>query len=341
MGKPRSRITQLDGLRAIAIGAVFIHHAYRVKLLWMGVDLFFVLSGFLITGILYNEKRKAFGPYIGDFYIRRAKRILPAYLVILLISAVIFGVWWLKYWYLYIGGMNFLLPLGIDSPQTLPLWSLAVEEQFYLLWPVAVFWLNRKHLIYCASGMLIVAPMLRYFCTPLFRTEWAVYSLLPFRMDTLAAGALIALLWPEMQERLSQPFGGRLRWQLAGTGAAAALVAVACLRVLSAQGQTTSANTPLGNFGVYESVLVIVTAIFFAVLLGFGKGVLDSWGFQWVGRISYSIYLFHLTGLYLAPHHNPWLGLVLTLLYALAMWFLVEKPISSLGHHRPKVLVTG
>ena len=110
MAKSGSRITQLDGLRAIAIAAVFIHHAFEVKLLWMGVDLFFVLSGFLITGILFNQKNRAFGKYIGGFYQRRAKRILPAYVVVLIITAIIFGIGWLRYWYLYIGAMNFMVP---------------------------------------------------------------------------------------------------------------------------------------------------------------------------------------------------------------------------------------
>lgn len=340
MAKPGSRITQLDGLRAIAIIAVFIHHAFEVKLLWMGVDLFFVLSGFLITGILFNQKRKTFGKYIGSFYQRRAKRILPAYVVVLIITAFIFGVGWLQYWYLYIGGMNFLVPLGLYTPLTLPMWSLAVEEQFYLLWPLAVFWLNRKQLIYCAGGMLVLAPVLRWVCTPLFHDHFAIYMLLPFRMDTLAAGALIALIWPELEQRLAHEGGERLRRMIAGAGAIATVMALFALRSLSAYGDTTTANTKIGNMGIYEAVLVIVTAAFLAVLLGFGKRLLSTWIFQWIGRISYSVYLIHLTALYLAPHHSVMIAVVMTVIYSLVMWFAVENPINNFGHRQPKVLVT-
>ena len=340
MAKPGSRITQLDGLRAIAIIAVFLHHAFEVKLLWMGVDLFFVLSGFLITGILFNQKRKSFGKYIGSFYQRRAKRILPAYVVVLIITVFLFGVSWLQYWYLYIGGMNFLVPLGLYTPLTLPMWSLAVEEQFYLLWPLAVFWLNRKQLIYCASAMLVLAPLLRWVCTPLFHDHFAIYMLLPFRMDTLAAGALIALIWPELEQQLAHEGGERLRRTIAGAGAVATGIALFALRFLSAHGDTTTANTRIGNTGIFEAVLVIVTAAFLAVLVGFGKNLLSTWVFQWIGRISYSVYLIHLTALYLAPHHNVMIAVVFTVVYSLVMWFAVENPINNLGHRQPKVLVT-
>ena len=173
--KPKqSRLLQLDGVRALAIAAVFLHHAFHIKLLWMGVDLFFVLSGFLITGILYGSKAGKFGSYIGHFYERRVRRILPPYLVVLGISALLFGVWWLRYWYFYIGAMNFLHPLNLPNLETLPLWSLAVEEQFYVFWPFAVFYLSRKRLIQFSLFIIVLTPILRYVCTPLFVKHWAI-----------------------------------------------------------------------------------------------------------------------------------------------------------------------
>jgi peptidoglycan/LPS O-acetylase OafA/YrhL len=349
MANSRSRITQLDGVRALAIAAVFIHHSFGVKLLWMGVDLFFVLSGFLITGILVNEKDKPFSQYIGGFYLRRAKRILPAYVVILLIAVGVYGPSWLRYWYLYIGGMNFLTALGLPSPETLPLWSLAVEEQFYLLWPLAVFFLDRKALIRCSIALLALAPILRFVCTPMFDQHWAVYTLLPFRMDTLAAGALIALLWPELLERLeSASQRHRLRRTIAGVSLLAGLGAIVSLRFLSKHGHTTASNTPLGNSGVLEAALVLVTAVFLVSLIGFGKRFLSIWPMMWIGRISYSIYLFHVTAIYLVRLKFPSLAgpyqlaliVIVTIGYAVAMWYLVEKPINSIGHVRLKVLIT-
>ena len=88
------RIEQLDGIRTVAIAAVFIHHTLHVKLLWMGVDLFFILSGFLITGILIGNKSQSIGRYFGHFYERRARRILPPYALLLVVTSVIFGLAW-------------------------------------------------------------------------------------------------------------------------------------------------------------------------------------------------------------------------------------------------------
>lgn len=142
-----TRIKQLDSVRALAILAVFFHHALKIKLLWMGVDLFFVLSGFLITGVLLNEKHRGIGKYFSHFYERRVRRILPPYGLTLVLASLFFGIAWMRHWYLYILLTNFLLPLHIQHPIAFdPLWSLAVEEQFYLVWPFAVYYLSERHL---------------------------------------------------------------------------------------------------------------------------------------------------------------------------------------------------
>ena len=90
------RILQLDGLRAIAVLAVFAQHALKAPL-WMGVDLFFVLSGFLITGILLERKARQ-QSYFGYFYARRARRILPPYLLLMVVSSILFGIGWAQHW---------------------------------------------------------------------------------------------------------------------------------------------------------------------------------------------------------------------------------------------------
>src|SRR3981189_3153154 len=128
------RIGQLDGIRAIAISVVFLHHAFQIKLLWMGVDLFFILSGFLITGILLKHKEQSLGRYFGHFYARRARRILPPYCLLLLVTSLLFGVAWARHWYFYLFLMNLVPALHIPHQMALSLlWSLAVEEQFYLV----------------------------------------------------------------------------------------------------------------------------------------------------------------------------------------------------------------
>ncbi len=330
----------LDGLRGVAIATVFIFHAFAVSGMWMGVDLFFVLSGFLITGILFNQKDRPFGEYIGHFYARRARRILPAYVIVLIVTGLLFGFGFLRYWYMFFGLMNFqgtfyaALPAG---PPTLPLWSLAVEEQFYFVWPLLIFALSRRRaLIWCMASVVLVAPVLRYVCTPLFASPAPIDQWLPFRMDTMAAGALIALLWPNIRQRINA--SGSLRAAVI----ASALLTVACgfgaLLVLHHFGIRTSADTPLGNAVLYSLTVMIMSAALLLALTGFGKAVLSSWPLVWLGRISFSLYLIHLTALRLAPRHNPWIALAASLAYSTVMWFVVEKPILASGQSREKVL---
>jgi peptidoglycan/LPS O-acetylase OafA/YrhL len=142
----------LDGVRALAITAVFLHHAFKIRLLWMGVDLFFILSGFLITGILLQHKTQPIGRYFAEFYNRRVRRILPPYLLLLIVTTILFGVAWMRYAYLYVMLMNVIRALSLERPVSLEvLWSLAVEEQFYLLWPFAVYLLSEAALGWTAA----------------------------------------------------------------------------------------------------------------------------------------------------------------------------------------------
>jgi peptidoglycan/LPS O-acetylase OafA/YrhL len=325
--EPLKRITQLDGLRGIAIAAVFFHHAYHIPLLWAGVDLFFVLSGFLITSILLNNRVMPFSRYLGKFYEKRARRILPPYVIVLFLTAALFGVSWLRYWYLYFGAMNFLFPLGLASQETLPLWSLAVEEQFYLIWPLAVFYLSVRNLTRLAFFLVVLAPVLRLVFTPYFPNQWAIYMLLPFRMDTLAAGACIALCWPKLHQIMEVNYQFRVRLYLVMS--LALLGGLSFLLWASKNGISTHANTRVGNVGVYEANLAIVVSIFIVVLCGFAKTSLESWPLTWLGRISYSFYLIHLTMLYVLPGHHGIFAAAGSLVFALCMWFVVERPVLS------------
>ncbi|RRA48578.1 acyltransferase [Acidipila sp. EB88] len=303
------RIPQLDGLRGLAIAMVVIHHAYHVKLLWMGVDVFFVLSGFLITSILLKEKAKSFGGYIGSFYAHRARRILPAYLLALVIVGAVVTNGWIHFWPYYFGAMNFLQPLGIHQSEVLPLWSLAVEEQFYLLWPLAVFWMSRKHLIWLSSTLLVLAPILRFLCTPLSKEPWMIYMLLPFRMDTLAVGALIAIAGTLVPRKLY---------------AAALAAGLGGFLLLSHYHVSTYANTRIGNTLVYECTLLIAFGMFAYALEATSKAL--AWTpLRSLGTISYSVYLMHLLVLSLIPYRP--LAIAAVLGYSTLSWFYYEKPI--------------
>jgi peptidoglycan/LPS O-acetylase OafA/YrhL len=200
-------VREIDGLRALAIWMVFAGHlltTYRSSAAspgmhalfvvadhgWLGVDLFFVLSGFLITGILLKTRGRSTGAYFKQFYIRRAARILPLYFLVLLVLLALYqgqyGVYF-AYCALMSANLAHLFP-SIRIPDAAgPFWSLAVEEQFYLVWPWLVLWLASRSLKLVTIGLLIIEPVLRVVVpAPILFLPW-------FRCDGLAMGALIAI----------------------------------------------------------------------------------------------------------------------------------------------------
>jgi len=337
----RKRVPALDGVRGIAILAVMLHHLFHAPLLWMGVDLFFVLSGFLITTILLREKEHGFGRYIGHFYQRRAQRILPPYLLILLICIAIYGAHQFRYWYLYVGGMNFLNTLNLTRVDALPLWSLAVEEQFYFVWPLIVFLLPRKQIMYVSVALIFLAPVLRYLCTPLFHNPWAIYMLLPFRMDTLAAGSLAALGWPRFRQEHNAHQNLRRRLKIAAPFLGVTGFAV-CVG-LARHGITAYYATPIGNVVLYEATLVVVLSVFGSALLGSIPSFFAWRPFIWFGTLSYTIYLVHLVTFEQVKRviHSPaapFAAIAITLIYAMASWRYLEQPILRMGRPDDKDL---
>jgi len=317
------RIAQLDGVRGIAILTVFAHHALHIRLLWAGVDLFFILSGFLITGILLDRKHRPLREYFSGFYARRARRILVPYLIALAVLSLFVGIGWLRHWYLYLGLMNFLAPLGVPAPEAFaPFWSLAVEEQFYLVWPFAIYLLRERGVLRFAAFLVLLAPLLRGLC--LFQTEWAVYMLTPFRMDLLATGALLCLAYRHQRPRIER-FG-------APVGLGVATVGLAGLLLLSRLGITTHGNTRAGNVLIFECTLLASTGVILWALSGLFTAPLQWRPLAYVGKISYSMYLIHLgvlllLGSRLSPVPAAAVGLAITLAYATASWFLVERPL--------------
>jgi peptidoglycan/LPS O-acetylase OafA/YrhL len=214
----------LDGLRAIAFLMVFSNHYLFIPWGWAGVDLFFVLSGFLITGILFDSRND---PHrIRNFYVRRTLRIFPLYygVMLLLIPFAYRGLSWSwLVWPAYLGNYARVIgPYTSGSPlqrladfqpglqvtihgiyrQILFLghfWSLCVEEQFYLVWPWIVFWIRdrRKLLWICASSVpfCVAARLIGQHVLPAWMLENKIlYCLTPFRLDALLLGGCLALL---------------------------------------------------------------------------------------------------------------------------------------------------
>ncbi|WP_260740323.1 acyltransferase family protein [Tunturiibacter lichenicola] len=185
------RIARLDGIRGLAIVMVLLHHHELLNTGWTGVDLFFVLSGFLITGILLKSKND--DNYWSNFYRKRVFRILPP-LIPLLIVGILCSPHispWAAAGYIFFLG-NVVNATGHAAYMLFNVWSLAVEEHFYLLWPIAVLYLTRKRLAIVACAVLLLDPLLRVLFTPHVPAV-AIYVLTPFRLDGLAAGSLLAL----------------------------------------------------------------------------------------------------------------------------------------------------
>ncbi|KVP40571.1 acyltransferase family protein [Burkholderia ubonensis] len=319
------RIVQLDGLRAIAVGAVFLQHALKAPL-WMGVDLFFVLSGLLITGILLERKARG-QSYFSHFYARRVRRILPPYVLLLVVSTLLFGASWLPHWpWFAFFSTNIGLSLGSIGHDSLNvLWSLAVEEQFYIFWPFVVLWCSERALLWIAAALIVAAPVLRAIATPWFDSFWPIYYLTPFRMDLLAAGALLAIVL-RRDRRALEPF-----YPLAIAGALVSLAILGWLHLSFPRFR--AANTPLSNAALYSVSLLLCTSIVVIALRGRGlvQRVLTNPALVYVGTVSYTVYLIHLSVLYaLWPLHlnrylTAVLALAITLAYASASWYGFER----------------
>jgi peptidoglycan/LPS O-acetylase OafA/YrhL len=204
------KIPQLDAVRGIAILLVIIHNTDSFPSLhlgpisvhgWMGVDLFFVLSGFLITGILLDAKRS--DGYFRNFYARRCLRIWPLYYSLLIFMLVILphlrpsdaliisersSPWWAYPVFL----QNFFVANPEGAVGALGVtWSLAIEEQFYLIWPWVVRYFSSAQIKRIAIGVILLSPPLRLL---LVHHGVDIYSNLFCRLDGLMAGALLAVL---------------------------------------------------------------------------------------------------------------------------------------------------
>ena len=202
------RIPALDGLRGVAILLVLlthvralpddnlVDHCLNVALIagYSGVDLFFVLSGFLITGVLLDAKRGGEPHAYRSFYLRRALRILPLYYGVVAVM-VIFDIggtrrvqWW--YW-LYLANVGPMRARPWAGPAHF--WSLAIEEQFYLVWPFVVLRLSERRLLQlCAGGVVLALVSRAALSAAHVDPLWIQY--MPFtRMDTLLAGAALAV----------------------------------------------------------------------------------------------------------------------------------------------------
>jgi len=359
--KKEPHLPVLDGVRGLAILGVLLYHfflsANRTYLGLpglarhvfasaiigaKGVDLFFVLSGFLITGILLRTKGSPH--YFKNFYIRRSLRIFPLYyltiagcLIVGTIAAIPDYQWHsLRWYFLYLQNVRdtFWQP-PIGGPGWF--WSLAVEEHFYLFWPLVVLLLRRRHLVYFSIFLMILAPIVRAILVANGMSLFFTFC----RMDTLAAGALLAIL-----------FSDPASWQRTVKWTRRLVLPISLPALASNFFLTGSHNHILET--VKFSLFALVCALIVILSLSGGKAnpIPAICNMKWLrsmGKTSYSMYVFHpfvflpLIGvLYQAPwsplRGMAWLdlgidfvvGMGLTVLISRITWALIEHPLIKL-----------
>jgi peptidoglycan/LPS O-acetylase OafA/YrhL len=329
------RVPQLDGLRAVALLLVFLNHSLRVPLAWVGVDVFFVLSGFLITGILLQRKQSSQldgSGYLLPFYGRRFLRIVPPYLLTLIVYRLIYRLDDLHPWPLFVFfGMNLQRFFYPGGPGDLPLWSLAVEEQFYLVWPFIVLFVSERALLRISLAALVVVPLLRIACTGWLHSEFLIYVLTPFRADLLCAGAALAILWKVRTPQLEAVLR---RWAFAGM-----LLGFGTLGILQIWPYfRLSSDEPLAN-GLCLSLSLLGAASLLVWALadrGWLRRLLSLAPIRYIGRISFTMYLVHVMVIvqlarYIGWRHITVPAFAFTVLYATLSWYLMERPLLNLA----------
>lgn len=359
----RSYITEFDGVRAIGVGSVLLGHFWPVsvsklvfqfgELAWIAVDGFFVLSGFLIAGILLDRVGRP--KYFSMFYFRRTLRIFPVYYLALLLGWALlrftgggYGYryliehWGSPMWFaFYVGNIRTAM-VGAWPPSVVydPLWSLQIEEQFYLLFPLAVAFLRRDHLRNLLVGACVLSPLLRlicYFVRP--ENVFLQYTLLPCHCEGLAMGALVALRIRSSRWEISKPKIGALTILLLGISAICS--ALSTWKTLEPSPLTLFARLPgytLASAG-FTCLLIWLIAI--------RGSSYTAWlriaPLRYLGKISYGLYVLHPIALVLMidaarkgwwRFHSPLLFFAacvcLSITVAAASWHCMELPILQL-----------
>jgi peptidoglycan/LPS O-acetylase OafA/YrhL len=324
-------------------------------LTWSGMEMFFVLSGFLIGGILLDARNST--KYFSTFYVRRFCRILPAYFLFIASAAIAYyflypavgaPLDWVFSgrlpWYAYLlFTQNFwMAKMNASGPPIMAItWSIAVEEQFYLVLPLIIRFVRRSALPYVFTAGIVIAPLVRLFIVYQFRAHLkSTYVLLPCRMDPLFLGALCAYylrepdVWTWLVKRRKKVL-------------TALSVVIACMPLVSSQGIPFTLlwlSVGIGWMSAFYAIVLILA-------LTNSHGVLcRTMRWKWLaglGTIGYSVYLFHLgiycLSMWLFTGHQ-WLlaswkdfgvtliALAITIGFCKLSWRYFEKPIVRWGH---------
>jgi peptidoglycan/LPS O-acetylase OafA/YrhL len=316
------RIPSLDGLRAISISLVVAGHWAELRyhsdvagaFANLGVRIFFIISGYLITTLLLKEYKKTSTIRLGQFYVRRAYRILPAAMAFMLPVFVIFR--HELRWYhaaaavLYLANFDFAHPWFLGH-----LWSLSVEEQFYFLWPGGLKkWY--RHRVAILAGVVAFAPVYRVGCH-LLQLHGRADETFPAVADILAMGCLAAILGPRLP---------KVKTRLA----LAMLLPVALVPIYA--GALRFHITALLLFVLWPAMHLSIAGLLLHVVEN-PYWILNVRPVVWLGKISYSLYLWQQLFAY-GGGHKPWYFLLGALGLASASYYVVEQPMLRLREKR-------
>jgi peptidoglycan/LPS O-acetylase OafA/YrhL len=330
------RLPSLDGLRAISAATVLVSHL-AITLQWptiltqgfVGVRFFFVISGFLITRLLLQEYAANDSIALGRFYARRALRILPVYLTFVVFIATVSLAWGLPFAPCQLlTSLTFTKNFGCAEPWDAHLWSLAIEEQFYLLWPWLLALGRFRMQMFVVLGLIVISPIVRWYA---FRNQWLpLYNGTMSNADVLMIGCLAAFLLqrqPAVLEKVLCWRPAMVRAFIFGMG-----IVLPALIV------------DAGNFrmSIVAGIAPSIEAFSFAYLLcsfalvggGLLYRALNSRPFVLMGTLSYSIYIwqqpfFFPSSSALIPIPIPF-NLVAILVVAALSYYGLERPILGL-----------
>ena len=365
---PMRHLAGLDGVRAIAILIVVAYHTlqnvprptFAQNLVlhvaaqgWVGVDLFFVLSGFLITGILLDSRGRDHS--LQTFYVRRVLRILPVYVAYLLFSLFL-GVrlggmhadeviqlhrnqgWFWSY------SVNILIALRswkASGFSMTHLWSLSVEEQFYVLWPLVVLWTTPATVRRVAIGCVIAAEVFRLIFILAGVGAQVNFFLLPTRMDTLAAGAFLACAFRD----------ARLWMRVLRARKPVLIASVSILAAIMVYRHTIAIQEPLEQLLAYPALVGLASVVVCSACVS--TGWLSNGILRFVAKISYGMYVWHimilrhvLESALLPDSGSPqlmWLyyakilfaAIAGTIVIATLSWYVIEQPFLRLKRFVP------
>jgi peptidoglycan/LPS O-acetylase OafA/YrhL len=353
------RQTQLDGLRGLAAIAVVIRHFPPADLDFidlgrLGVWLFFVLSGFLITGILLRARAEAEITLQGRnailvaFYVRRFLRIFPLYYAVLIGSAIVDErVRKVFPWFFFYLSNVYISCVGELNLPMNHFWSLAVEEHFYVLWPALVLFVPKRSLMPVMAVVVAAGPVSRFLLLQTTGSEIALSYFTTSCLDPLGMGGMLAL-WHSHRD--SPPKQVRFAWALLAAGIG--LVAL-CHGFGEVWGKDALRHTlePL-SWSLIGTWLVGRAADGF---VGPGRSVLEAPAITYIGTISYGLYVYHpliprLAEMILRPFGFEYASdvagpgplsfvsvLLASTVIATVSWYTFEKPISELKRFFPYI----